>query len=283
MRKPRWRSRGAALAAAAVLAAGAGVFFWQQGETTGPATDGVVAAVSPTTGFAGPASRGDAPIAVPEAAAAASRAQLSAVPETLRQPGAAGDVIARIQQRQAMSRLFADAQDIAHARNETALMEPASSETAISHMGFLSERQKSDGRSFVRYDLRTLESRVEGDQFDIFLPGAGITAKAVVEQVESVDGMLRWSGRILDFQEGGQFSVTHALQDNYAVGTFNTPVGNFSMEAKNGWGWVATQSSDFFLPPGGDDGVHAPSPDAATEPPRRGDAATPAPGARGSR
>lgn len=196
-----------------------------------------------------------------------SQAQLSPVSETLRHPGMlVGDVIGRIQQRQAMNRLFVDANDIEQARNNNALMAPASSEAAISHMGFLSERQKTDDRSFIRYDLRTLESRVEGDQIDIFLPGVGLTTKAVIEQVESVDGMLRWSGRILDFQEGGQFSVTHALQDNYAVGTFNTPVGNFSMEAKNGWGWVAPQSSDFYLPDNEDDGVHAPSSDAATAP-----------------
>lgn len=264
--------RVAVLTAAVALVAGTGVFFWLQHDADAPAPEGVVTAASSATRSGAPASRGAVPGALPdaaEAAKAASQARLSPVSETLRHPGAAGDVIARIQQRQAMSRLFADAQDIERARSENALMAPASADAAIGHMGFLSERQKSDGRSFVRYDLRTLESRVEGDQFDIFLPGAGLTARAVVEQVESVDGMLRWSGRILDFQEGGQFSVTHALQDSYAVGTFNTPVGNFSMEAKNGWGWVATQSSDFFLPAGGDDGVPAPFADAAVEPAHR--------------
>lgn len=196
----------------------------------------------------------------------AQQAELSALPETLRHPGAARDPIARVQQRHAMSRFFADAQDIERARAESTLMVPARPADAIGAMGVLSERQKSDGRAFIRYEPRTLESRIEGDTLDIFLPGVGLTAKAVVDRVDSVDGLLRWSGHFLDFQEGGTFSVTHALGDHYAVGTFDTPVGNFSMEARNGWGWVAPPSSDFVLPPGDGDGLHAAVPpfDAAS-------------------
>jgi hypothetical protein len=200
-----------------------------------------------------------------DTATTAQQAALSALPETLRHPGAPHDPIARVQQRHAMSRFFADAQDIRRARAESTLMVPARPADAIGAMGILSERQQSDGRSFIRYEPRTLESRIEGDTLDIFLPGVGLTARAVVDRVDSVDGLLRWSGHFLDFQEGGTFSVTHALGDRYAVGTFDTPVGNFSMEAKNGWGWVAPPSSDFALPPGGGDGLHAtaPQPDAA--------------------
>jgi hypothetical protein len=257
--------RGAALATTLVLAAWAGLLWlWSEPDTN--STKGVVLATlfAPTANVPGTA--GERSGASPEAAPLASQARLSPLPETVRHPGTTPDVVARIEQRHAMSRFFSDARDIERARNETTLMTPAAPEAAIAGMGNLSQRQKSDGRAFIRYDPRTLESRVEGDQFDLFLPGAGLTARAIIEQVESVDGMLRWSGRILDFQEGGQFSVTHALGDRYAVGTFNTPVGNFSMEAKNGWGWVASQSSDFFLPPGGDDGLHADHPTAQPGP-----------------
>lgn len=195
----------------------------------------------------------------PDTATTTRQADLSASPETLRHPGTARNPVARVQQRHAMTRFFADARDIERARAESTLMVPARPADvigAMGAMGILSERQKSDGRSFIRYEPRTLESRIEGDTLDIFLPGVGLTAKAVVDRVDSVDGLLRWSGHFLDFQEGGTFSVTHALGDHYAVGTFDTPVGNFSMEAKNGWGWVAPPSNDFVLPPGGDDGLH---------------------------
>lgn len=190
---------------------------------------------------------------------------LTALPETLNPAGASPDLTERILRRQGAGRLFANAQDVALARSKDTLMEPSRRDEAIGHLPFLTERQRSDSREFVRYDARTLESRVEGDQFDILLPAIGATVKAVVDQVESIDGMLRWSGRILDTQEGGQFSITHAPQDGYAVGTFATPLGNFSMESSGGWGWVASQNSDFFLPPGGNDTLHATHPDT---PPR---------------
>lgn len=210
-------------------------------------------------GFATPADAADT-------ATEARPADLSPLPETLRQPVGGLPTVERIRQRHAMSRFFTDAQDIERARSDDTLMAPAMPAEAIAAMGILSERQKSDGRAFMRYELRTLESRVEGDPIDVFLPNLGLTARAVVDRVDSVDGLLRWSGHFVDLQEGGTFSVTHALGDRYAVGTFNTPMGTFSMEARNGWGWVAPPASDFVLPEGHDDGVRAPAPAAPPEP-----------------
>lgn len=256
-----------AAATALAIAAGAALWLWLRHDPSTPSTERVAAAAgSPVVssdhdladGFAMPAGAG--------ASASQAQARLSPLPETLRLPVAVSDPLARVRQRHAMSRFFADARDIEHARGESALTAPATPSEAIGAMGgILSERQQSDGRAFIRYDLRTLESRVEGDPLDIFLPNLGLTAKAVVDRVESVDGLLRWSGHFVDFQEGGSFSVTHALADRYAVGVFDTPLGSFSMEARNGWGWMAPPSSDFILPAGHEDGVRAPSPTAPPE------------------
>lgn len=258
-----WRVAASAIAMALVVAA---AWLWLRSEPIAAGVELVrpPTATSPDTGLAERSAPTD------ETAAASAQADLSPLPEILRQPVAGLDAIERIQQRHAMSRFFADAQDIERARSDDTLMVPARPAEASAAMGsILSERQKSDGRAFMRYDLRTLESRVEGDPLDIFLPNLGLTAKAVVDRVESVDGLLRWSGHFVDLQEGGTFSVTHALGDRYAVGTFDTPMGSFSMEARNGWGWVAPASSDFVLPAGHDDGVHAPSPAAPPEPASR--------------
>lgn len=247
-----------------VLAVGA-LSLWLRDEPAATTTP-----VLPVPAVASDAGLGDRFAMPDDTAATAAQAALSPMPETLRHPIAGLGPVERIQQRHAMSRFFADAQDIERARGDDTLMVPALPAEAIAAMGgILSDRQKSDGRAFMRYELRTLESRIEGDPLDIFLPNLGLTAKAVVDQVESVDGLLRWSGHFVDFQEGGTFSVTHALGDRYAVGSFNTPLGTFSMEAKNGWGWVAPPSSDFLLPMGHDDGVRAPSPAAPSGPPGR--------------
>jgi len=257
----RWRVAAAATATALAVAA---VSFWLRDE---PAATGAGPVLAPPTPSAAASDTGLADrFTLPgDTAAEARQADLSPLPETLRQPVAGLDAVARVQQRHAMSRFFTDAQDIERARGDNVLMVPAMPGEAIAAMGILSERQKSDGRAFMRYELRTLESRVEGDPIDVFLPNLGLTARAVVDQVESVDGLLRWSGHFVDLQEGGTFSVTHALGDRYAVGTFNTPMGSFSMEAKNGWGWVAPPASDFVLPAGHDDGMRAPAPAAPPE------------------
>ena len=175
-----------------------------------------------------------------------------AIPETIKNKNISANVVQRIQQRQDSGLLFRDAEDIERARVKSSMFMPTNPDLVISQLGFLTQRQKADGRNFIQYDMRTLESRVEGDTVEMPLSEIGMNVKAVIDSVESINGMLRWSGHILDFQDGGKFTITHAIQDKYAVGTFETPLGNFSLEAKNGVGWVVNQKTDFFLPPGGD-------------------------------
>ena len=249
------RSRKAA--AAVILCAAAAVWLYPERDapkSVVPASP----ATSEQTAFGG--IFGTAPGETGTTAAAKSpAADLAALPETLRNPSAATNgVVERVLQRDRGNRLFSDAADVERARADDTLMTVAPAETALGHLGFLTDRQRTDGRTFVRYDLRTLSARVEGDAVDILLPVSGVSAKGVVDQVETVDGMTRWTGHLLDFQEGGQFAVTHAPADDYAIGTFTTPLGTFAMEAKGGWGWIASQSKDFFLPAGGDDGMHVP-------------------------
>jgi len=183
-----------------------------------------------------------------------------AIPETINNKNLSGSVVHRIQQRQDSGLLFRDAEDIERARVKSSIFMPTDPDLVIAQLGFMSQKQKTDGRNFIKYDMRTLESRVEGDVIDIPLSEIGFNVKAIIDTVESINGMLRWSGHIMDFQEGGKFTITHAIQDKYAVGTFETPLGNFSLEAKNGVGWVVNQKTDFFLLPGGDT-VHSPDAD----------------------
>ena len=174
------------------------------------------------------------------------------ISETMKNKNLSGSVVQRIQQRQNSSLIFRDAEDIERARVKNSIFMATNPDLVASQLSFLSQKQKTDGRNFIAYDMRTLESRVETDTIEIPLSEIGLTVKAIIDSVESINGMLRWSGHILDFQEEGRFTITHAIQDKYAVGTFETPLGNFSLEAKNGVGWVVNQNTDFFLPPDGD-------------------------------
>ena len=180
-----------------------------------------------------------------------------AIPETINNKNFSGGVVQRIQQRQDSGLIFKDVNDIELARGKSSIFLPTNPDVVTSQLSFLTQEQKTDGRNFIQYDMRTLESRVEGDVIEILLSEIGLSVKAVIDNVESINGMLRWSGYILDFQDGGKFSITHAIQGKYAVGTFETSLGNFSLEAKNGVGWVVNQKTDSSLSPGGDP-MHGP-------------------------
>ena len=185
-----------------------------------------------------------------------AKASYVALPETMKNTNVLAGVIQRVQQRQDSGLIFRDVEDIQRARVKDYIFVPTNPELVTSQLSFLTEKQKTDGRNFIQYDMRTLESRVEGDTVTILLSEIGLNVKAVIDNVESVNGMLRWSGHIMDFQEGGKFSITHAIRDQYAIGNFETPLGNFSLESKNGLGWIVNHATDFFLPPNGNDALH---------------------------
>jgi hypothetical protein len=179
-----------------------------------------------------------------------------AIPESTNAPQNQTDLLALIKGRSLSGRLFVDDAAINKARSESALFTAVDRQIAVQHLPFLTEKQKTDDRTFIQYDLRRLASRTQGDTIDIDLPGAGRAIRAVIDQVQTIDGMLRWSGRILDFENNARFTITHATQDGYAIGNMTTPLGSFSLEAKNGYGWIVNHNTDFFLPPDGDDALH---------------------------
>jgi hypothetical protein len=244
-------------AAASVLALGAAGLMWSTFDEPpapsanpdaalhqGGAPSGLVPAAVVT---------GIAPAQAGLASSPASERVLIAMPEVSMATAASADVLQRLQQRHPEATFFRDAKDVAAARQQSALYGPATPESVTALWGPLTEQQKTDGRRPIRYDLRTLESRVEGDTVDLWLPHLETSVKAQIEQVQSIDGLLRWSGRIIDLQEGGTFTITHAAGDQYAVGMINTPFGQFSLQSKAGVGWVVKAENEFVLPADGDD------------------------------
>ncbi len=69
------------------------------------------------------------------------------------------------------------------------------------------------------------------------------------------------AGKTFNNFSGAQnkFTLIQTLKDQYTVGTFETPMGNYNLEVKNGYGWVVNQQTDFYLPKNGHDTmeVHA--------------------------
>lgn len=150
-----------------------------------------------------------------------------------------------------------DKQQVQAALNKTAMWQFADPQQATQALPWLTEKQKTDGRAFIQYDPYVLESKFVGDQIDVFLPELGMTAKAVIDEISPVDNdIIRWQGHFVDFNDGNSgFSISQTLKDQYAVGSIQTPLGNFNMESKNGMGWIVNQEKDFFLPANGQDAI----------------------------
>ena len=177
-----------------------------------------------------------------------------AIPEHLLMGDSYRDVVQRIRARQVDGRaLFPTDDAFAHARQQRVLFSPGVSPAAAARSPLANERRLQDGRQWIRYDVRVLAARAEGDRFVLPL-SAAVATEAEIESGDVVQGQLRWSGRLLG-PEGGTFSITQAMGDQYAVGSIRTPAGEFLLEAKGGTGWVVESSKEFFLPPGGNDTV----------------------------
>lgn len=144
---------------------------------------------------------------------------------------------------------------VAASLQKTMINQIADPEKVFAALPWLSEKQRHDGRGFIEYDPYVIETKFVGDQVDVFLPELGITATAVIDRVEHVDDdIIRWQGTFSNFSGGqNKFTLTQTLKDQYAVGTIETPMGNFNMESKNGYGWVINQQADFYLPKDGHD------------------------------
>lgn len=120
-------------------------------------------------------------------------------------------------------------------------------------------RQMADGRQFVAYDAYVLEARGVGDEFEVYVPNIGLTLHGVIDTVEVNGDIVRWSGTFEDFNSTqSRFSISQTMIDDYVLGSFDTPMGSYNLEAKNGLGWVVEQGADFHLPAGGKDHLPAP-------------------------
>jgi hypothetical protein len=175
------------------------------------------------------------------------------VSEKLWMGAQANDTVQRLLLRQAgNSAIFASQSDITRARAQTLLFSPVHAQQDLRQSPLANPRRLSDGRLWMDYNMQVLAARVEGDRLVLALPGMP-AVEAEIDTVELVNGHYRWSGRLLGLDLAGRFSITQAMADQYAVGSFNTAQGEFLLEAKAGIGWVANATQEFVH---SEDGLH---------------------------
>lgn len=148
-----------------------------------------------------------------------------------------------------------DEVELQHALNKTELTQRADPQAVFDALPWMTKKQRTDGRQFILYEPYVLESKFVGDRLDILLPEVNMIGQGIVDSVEILDqDIVRWQGHFDNFNASqNRFTLTQTLGDRYAVATYETPYGNFSMESKNGYGWVVSQDKDFYLPDNGQD------------------------------
>jgi hypothetical protein len=181
-------------------------------------------------------------------ASGASAPTFLLTPGTQSEPQNHAALLALIKERSSSSRLFANDAAIETARAQSTLFATITPEMVRHYLPLLTERQKADDRMFIQYDTRRLASRVEGDTINVNLPGLDSAFKAVITRVQTVDGALRWSGYLADFHGSSSFTISHAGGDGQVEGVVVTPMGGFSLEAKNGYGWIISDKSTIDKP-----------------------------------
>jgi hypothetical protein len=120
------------------------------------------------------------------------------------------------------------------------LVTPGSRSEVQQAFGVLSERQLSDGRHFVQFRTADVRSLALYDSFEIRLDPATAPVTGRVEKVSEFEGMKRVSGKLLGTEGRGQdpFSMTVSSDGSYAVGNFALGGRSYSLESKNGAGWI---------------------------------------------
>ncbi|AXI03960.1 metalloprotease secretion chaperone CpaB [Aquirhabdus parva] len=154
------------------------------------------------------------------------------------------DLLKASQQRR--SQFHLDENRLATAANQQKIMQNSDAQTVAQHFPLLNEKQQKDGRRFVQYDPYIVEAKFVGDHIKIDIPNTGKSYDGKMTDVEQVDDdIVRWRGD-LDGVNGqmSNFTVTQTMKDQYAIAVFHTPQGEFIMESKNGYGWVASGEAE---------------------------------------
>lgn len=118
----------------------------------------------------------------------------------------------------------------------------------------LSDEERHDGRSFVHFRASKLETLVPGDTMTIPLKQQNREYTMKVSRVEvHDDGNVTWHGRLTEFSNNNQVSITRG--ESLTVGGFTTPEGHYTLQARGNQGWVASSDTLFKRDPNQTDAV----------------------------
>jgi hypothetical protein len=120
----------------------------------------------------------------------------------------------------------------------------------------LTPEQRFDGREFVKVDQMKIETLVPGDTLEPPVSFESGSMEMVVDNVEvSETGEVTWFGRIKDYEQENQVSITQG--ETVTIGGITTPNGEYMIESRAAAGWIVPTGT-LFNPVDDDDRVYPP-------------------------
>ena len=120
----------------------------------------------------------------------------------------------------------------------------------------LTQEERFDGREFVKVDQMKIETLVPGDTLELPVSFESGSMEMVVDNVEvSGTGEVTWFGRIKDYEEENQVSITQG--STVTIGGITTPNGEYMIESRAAAGWIIPTGT-LFKPVDEDDRIYPP-------------------------
>lgn len=122
----------------------------------------------------------------------------------------------------------------------------------------LTPAEKFDGREFIRFNPRRIETLMPGDTLEIPVWQLGTRFKMRVDHTEThANGSVTWHGHLENFNEPHRVIIT--VGDGLSLGGIETPNGHYVLQANGESGWIASSETlfkrnehetDVIIPPG---------------------------------
>lgn len=111
----------------------------------------------------------------------------------------------------------------------------------------LTTEEKNDGRIFLSNDIYTLEGKNIGDTVKFNVPEYGLNREATITgiDVDPNDDIVSWSGYLAGGDTNSEvFHITQTIKDNFTIGTINSDGKTYTLQIKNGYGWINTTENE---------------------------------------
>jgi hypothetical protein len=120
------------------------------------------------------------------------------------------------------------------------IINPATEIEVAASSSYLKEKQRTDGRYFIKTDNQAIQTLEVGDSFQMVFVVDQKPYTGTVKNISTFENMPRLTGDFIEEKSlrGGQFSMTLSADGSYVAGNFIVGKDSYTFEAKNGMGWI---------------------------------------------